>query len=81
MKKLIIVLLIGFCVSCAKEYCKKCTRTWTYKKSNDFHEYKGSTETFEACGWQEIENAEKETTRKDSLSGYTITYTSECKCE
>lgn len=68
MKTILLILSTALFISCDKDNCQSCTRTWTYKsyillstgvQTNSVTTYGGSTETFTACGDDMIEAEEK----------------------
>lgn len=67
MKTFLLILSV-FLISCDKDKCESCTRTWKYKSytllstgaQTDIVNYDGGTEKFTACG-EDMIKAEEQT--------------------
>lgn len=67
MKIFLLILSTAIFISCDKDNCQSCTRTWTYKSYTQYAngnissvaQSDGGTEKFSACGDDMIEAEEK----------------------
>lgn len=67
MKTFLLILSTALFISCDKDNCQSCTRTWTYKSYTQYAngnissvtQSDGGTEKFSACGDDMIEAEEK----------------------
>lgn len=84
MKALVILLFVLSFYSCKKSDCKQCIRKWTYHSQHTDgsypKDYDGPTESFEACGSDAIDNAQKTIKTHEVESNIIIDGTAECHC-
>lgn len=95
MKRIIPLFVIVTFISCSKDDCEKCTRTWHYKtytllangNTTSISEFDGGTDTFYACGEAMIDAEEKGRTSVGKVphpnyaGGFIITEgTGTCNC-